>query len=204
MFISFWTFKATSLGGLNAAASQAIGIYNRLSEGEANAGLWALGGSGVGEYGFHLMTASGAKNAALRHAFGNDPEAQAWSAAFFGMSEFTGQYLQRNVMSLSDTVLEKTGFFSSYSFVPSSLETMMEAASATAEFWKKAGCKSLHLFATQGSGMGNFSFDTHFESEAEFGEISDKLSEDEAYRALQGKYFGTGTWTSHVLGSRVL
>ena len=73
MFISFWTFKTTSLGGLNAAASQAMGIYNRLSDGEANAGLWALGGSGVGHYGFHLTTATGAKNAALRNSFKNDP-----------------------------------------------------------------------------------------------------------------------------------
>ena len=69
MFISFWTFKTTSLGGLNAAANQAIGIYNRLSEGEANAGLWALSGSGVGQFGFHLTTATGAKNAALRNSF---------------------------------------------------------------------------------------------------------------------------------------
>ena len=204
MFISFWTFKTTSLGGLNAAANQTIGIYNRLSEGEANAGLWALGGSGVGQFGFHLTTATGAKNAALRNSFRNDPEGQAWNAAFFGMSEFTGQYLQRNVLSLSETVLEPIGFFSTFSFIPHSLETMMEAVPASAELWKKAGCQSLHLSATQGSGMGNFSFNTHFENEADYGAISDRLNEDEAWRDWQAKYFGTATWTGHLLGSRVL
>lgn len=204
MFISFWTFKTTSLGGLNAAAGQAIGIYNRLSAGEANAGLWALGGSGVGQYGFHLTTNNGASNAKLRNAFRTDPEGQSWSAAFFGMSEFTGQYLQRNVVSLSDTFMDHVGFFSSFSFIPHSLETLMEAAPQYGAFWMKAGCGSCHLTATTGSGMGNFSLNKHFNNEAEFGEATDILSADPEWGKLQAKYFGTGTWTGHLLGSRIL
>lgn len=65
----------------------------------------------------------------------------------------------------------------------------MEAVPASAELWKKAGCQSLHLSATQGSGMGNFSFNTHFENEADYGAISDRLNEDEAWRDWQARVF---------------
>ena len=44
----------------------------------------------------------------------------------------------------------------------------------------QTSCQSLYLSAAQGSGLENFSFNTHFENEADYGAISDRINEDDA------------------------
>ena len=204
MFISFWAFKGENAGATMAAATQCRDIYSRLSDGKAGTGLWALNGSAIGHYGFHLATKTGHQNAAIRNAFSKDPEANSWQLSYQGLFEFVSHDLNRQVLQLTDTTMKDIGFLAHWRFTPESIPTMMESASEAGKIWSKAGCESAVLYGVQGSGVGQFAFETHFADEESFGKVTDALSDDPAFAEWQMKYWGTGTWHSNVMANRIL
>ncbi|MAH87727.1 MAG: hypothetical protein CMF26_03850 [Kiloniella sp.] len=204
MFISFWAFKAESLGTTMAAATQAQSIWSRLSNGKAGTGLWALGGSAVGHYGFHVATKTGHQNAVLRQAFNNDSEAQSWQMAFQGQFEFISHDLNREILRVTETSLKDIGFLAHWRFTPESLETMMASATESGKIWSSAGCESAALYGIQGSGVGQFGFEAHFADEESFGKVTDALSEDQAFTEWQMKYWGSAAWNGNVMANRLL
>lgn len=204
MFISFWAFKGNNDGATIAAGRECQAIYSRLSAGKAGTGLWALSGSAIGHYGFHLATKTGQENAALRNAFGGDSEATAWRLAYQGQFEFVSHDLNRRVMQVTSTSMKEVGFLSHWRFIPDSPEVLMESASEAGKLWQQAGCESAALFGVQGSGVGQFAFETHFADEESFGKVTDALNDDPAWAVWQKKYWGTGEWHSNVMAGRIL
>jgi hypothetical protein len=204
MVISFWAFKGESLGSTMAAATQAQGIWSRLSDGKAGTGLWALGGSAIGHYGFHVATKTGHQNAVLRQAFNNDSEAQSWQMAFQGQFEFVSHDLNRETQRVTGEPMKEIGFLAHWRFTPDSLETMMASVAESGKVWASAGCESAALYGIQGSGIGQFGFEAHFKDEASYGKVTDALNEDPAWAEWQMKYWGTGTWHSNVMANRLL
>jgi hypothetical protein len=197
-----WLFKSNNMGSLMAAATQGIAMWKEA--GCMEAALWGIDGSSPGMFAFAVTCESAEKFYQIDDAMQNNPEFMQWQMSWANMFEFMGNFRVQLALDMSSEHLESPEFMVQWHFVPSSMETMMEAAQAGAEIWKRHGAKQVMLTSMAGSGVGQFAFAMAFENGAQFGALLDKVSQDEDWMAWQGKYSNTSTWTGNIYGRKLM
>ena len=197
-----WMFEAHNMGSLMAAAEQGIKMWKEA--GCLEASLWALDGTGVGQFAFGVTCESAEQFYTIDDAMQTNPEFMAWQMSWQNMFEFTGNLRVTPALDLSSEHLESPSFMAQWHFIPDDMEVMMAAANEGAEIWKRHGAKQVMLMSLAGSSVGEFAWGLACNSGAEYGAILDKVGQDEDFMNWQVKYANTMTWTGNYIGRKIM